>query len=297
MSGVCTSFLVRLHAEYKTVNPKISLSLMKREGTTYQLPGQFLKGHGTDLFQFAVQKSPFQGQVFAYGQHPRSIGVDFVKDGSFELICSIDSTDIPHDRCSLGVLKSIDLHSQIGKLLESKEKSDVTFQVENHSFMCHRLILAARSPVLKAELFGNMAEATEKQIKIEDMSPEVFEAMLHFIYTDSFPCCDSEMSSMKMAQHLFVAADRYAIEGLKALCEDKLCAHISLDTVTSTLALALQHNSRQLKNACLDFISQPGNLIDWILSDEYVDLIRNFPSIVAEIRGRRQGREGNSSTM
>ncbi|XP_078159067.1 BTB/POZ and MATH domain-containing protein 1-like [Carex rostrata] len=285
MSGK-TCFLVRLHGEYKTVNPTISLSLLNRDGTTYILH-QYLKGDGDNSFRYWIQKSPFRKQVYAYSEiFNATLRENFVNDGSYELICSIDHTDIPHNRISLGVLKSFDLHSQIGKLLECNEKADVTFHVGNRSFMCHRLILAARSPVFNAELFGSMAEATEKHIKIEDMSPKVFEGLLQFIYTDSFPSCDSEKSSMKMAQHLFVAADRYAIEGLKKLCEDILCGSISLDTVSTTLALAQQFNSTRIKNACLDFIAEPGTLFNWMLSDKYDDLVTSFPSIMAEVRDR-----------
>ncbi|XP_078158987.1 BTB/POZ and MATH domain-containing protein 1-like [Carex rostrata] len=274
LPGIYTCFRVKLK-EYKTVNPTISLNLLKRDGKTYTLPIRYQQRNGTDLFRhgFSVLSNSL-------------LEKDFVNDGSFELICSISNTDIPHNSCSLQVPRSFDLHSQIGQLMESTETADVTFHVENRSFMCHRIVLAARSPVFKAELFGNMAEATQKQIKIQDMAPEVFEAMLHFIYTDSFPSCDSKKSSTKMAQHLFVAADRYAIDGLKALCENKLCGRISLDTVAIILALALQHNSLRLKNACLYLLTEPGTLINWMLSDEYEDLVRSFPSIKAEIRDR-----------
>ncbi|XP_078152741.1 BTB/POZ and MATH domain-containing protein 3-like [Carex rostrata] len=280
-----TSFLVRVYRKWKTVYPTFSLHLKKRDEMSYTPSNQYLKEY--ERFQFAVQKSPFQGQVYGYGEYPNSsFEKDFVNDGCFELICIINNTDIPHSRCFIRVPKSFDLHSHIEDLLETTEKADLTFHVENRSFMCHRLILAARSPVFKAEFFGNMAVVTQKHIKIEDISPEVFEAMLHFIYTDSVPSCYSEKKAMKFTQHLFVAADRYAIEGLKSLCEDKLCAYISLDMVTATLALALQHNSPRLKNACLDFIAEPGTLISLMLCDEYVDLVRSFPSIMAEIRGK-----------
>ncbi|KAJ4783316.1 BTB/POZ and MATH domain-containing protein 2 [Rhynchospora pubera] len=189
--------------------------------------------------------------------------------------------------CSLEAPKSFNLNSQIGNLLESSETADVIFDVENQSFRCHRTILAARSPVLKAGLFGNMVEATQKRIKIENICPEVFKAMIHFMYTDSLPCYDSEtMSAEIMAQQLFVVADRYAIEGLKALCEDKLCHSISLDMVAASLALAERHNSPRLKNSCLEFIAEPGTLISWMLTEEYADLVRNFPSLIAEIRGK-----------
>ncbi|KAJ3702429.1 hypothetical protein LUZ61_006134 [Rhynchospora tenuis] len=250
-----------------------------------------MKGTRTRLLHnspeaLALEKPPFQGKVFA-SVIVRELFNDFVNvDGSVELICSIDNTDRPPNWGSRGVPLPFNLPSQIGKLLESSETTDVTFVVENKSFSCHRSILAARSPVLKAELLGNMVEATQKHIKVEDICPEVFKVMLHFMYTDSLPRCDSETVSAEMAQHLFVAADRYAIEGLKALCEDMLCDSVSLDTVASTLALAQRHNSPRLKNHCLEFISEPGTLLRWTLTEDYVDLMRNFPSIMAEIRGK-----------
>ncbi|XP_078150181.1 BTB/POZ and MATH domain-containing protein 2-like [Carex rostrata] len=286
------AFLVKLHGKYLKggLNPTFSFSIMKRDGTTYTLSHEHLKGG------VAVEK----GRAFAFGEYRSrrsTFWTDFVKNGSFELICSIDNTNIPQNRCSLGVPKSFDWHSHFGKLLESSESADVDFHVENRSFLCHRLILVARSPVFKAMLFGNMAEATQQQIKIADMCPKVFEAMLHFIYTDSFPSCNSDKASTKLTVQLFEAADRYALEGLKELCEDELCSNISLDTVTTTLAFALQHNSPWLKNSCLDFITEPETLTSWTLSDEYVDFIRSFPSMLAEIRDRRKERIANSCSI
>ncbi|KAJ4750335.1 BTB/POZ and MATH domain-containing protein 1 [Rhynchospora pubera] len=270
-------FFIRNEGDHENANPTFSCSLMN--------------GTRTALLRNVQEASnihPFQKKIFACFPSPNSVLKNFAnEDGSFEFICSIDNTDIPPNWGSLGVPLPFNLPIQIGKLLESSETTDVTFIVENQSFSCHRSILAARSPVLKAELFGNMVEATQKHIKIEDIRPEVFKAMLHFMYTDSLRC-DSETVSEEMAQHLFVAADRYAIEGLKALCEDKLCDSVSLDAVASTLALAQRHNSPRLKNHCLEFmsISEPKTLISWMLTEDYVDLMRNFPSIMAEIRGK-----------
>jgi BTB/POZ domain len=122
------------------------------------------------------------------------------------------------------------------------------------TFNAHRLILAARSPVFRAELFGPMMESKTNCINIQDMEASVFKALLHFIYTDSIP--EQYVESHAMAQHLLVAADRYGMERLKVACEDKLSGSIDVDNVGSTLALAEQHNCVQLKSICLDFISR-----------------------------------------
>lgn len=63
-----------------------------------------------------------------------------------------------------------------------------------------------------------------------------------------------------MAQHLLAAADRYALERLKSLCEVKLCEDVAINTVATTLALAEQHHCFQLKAVCLKFTALPENL-------------------------------------
>jgi speckle-type POZ protein len=46
-------------------------------------------------------------------------------------------------------------------------------------------VLAARSSVFRAELFGPMKENSGGPIEISDMESDVFKSLLHFIYTDS----------------------------------------------------------------------------------------------------------------
>ncbi|OEL36634.1 hypothetical protein BAE44_0002347 [Dichanthelium oligosanthes] len=66
-----------------------------------------------------------------------------------------------------------------------------------------------RSPVFAAELYGPMAEDTRQSIAIEDMHPEVFRSLLHFIYTDAMPVMEdcSVDDRQKIIKHLLVAAD------------------------------------------------------------------------------------------
>ncbi|XP_014754147.1 BTB/POZ and MATH domain-containing protein 3-like [Brachypodium distachyon] len=122
------------------------------------------------------------------------------------------------------------LQRHLGDLLSSKEGADVTFMVGDEVFAAHRYILAARSPVLKAQLFGAMKESTgttkDDAVRVEDMAPQVFEALLYFLYTDCLPSTESETPAPEldvMTQYLLVAADRYDLEKLKLICEERLC--------------------------------------------------------------------------
>ncbi|KAE8790590.1 TD and POZ domain-containing protein 2 [Hordeum vulgare] len=143
-----------------------------------------------------------------------------------------------------------------------------------------------RSPVLEAELYGSMQEARLGQcITIKDMQPAVFKALLHFIYTDSVPSGEDT----EMIRLLLVAADRYAMDRLKLVCQSILCEDLNVDTVATTLALADQHNCYQLKAACLEFI-ELSDFMDCVVATQRLkDLKATCPSfIVDELEKRRK---------
>ncbi|CAL9113635.1 unnamed protein product [Musa textilis] len=71
---------------------------------------------------------------------------------------------------------------------------------------------------------------------------------------------DAKCASTLMAQHMLAAADRYALDRLKVLCEVKLCEDVAINTVATTLALAEQHHHLHLKCVCLKFVALRQNL-------------------------------------
>ncbi|RLM75696.1 BTB/POZ and MATH domain-containing protein 3-like [Panicum miliaceum] len=184
-----------------------------------------------------------------------------------------------------------DLNRHLGDLLAAEHDADVTFQVAGETFRAHRCILAARSSVFKAQLLGAMREGTssrEAPVRVADMDPRVFRALLAFLYTDALPDDlpgqgEEEEAAAAMAQHLLVAADRYDLKRLKLICEEKLCKHIDTGSVATILALAEQHNCCGLKKACFRFISSPSTLNDALATDGFQHLARSCPSLLQEL--------------
>ncbi|KAJ3685869.1 hypothetical protein LUZ61_015033 [Rhynchospora tenuis] len=210
----------------------------------------------------------------------------FGKDDLVIISCNIRIVSAP-----AGVDDSSDgLCQDIEKLWGRGEGFDVTFEVQEERISAHKFMLAARSPVFKAELYGSMKEANSSSIKIEDMKAEVFKALLHFIYTDKFD--DEELKcglSDELVQDLFAAADRYALEKLKMQCQKRLHVDLSIDTVLTTLTLAERHNSAWLKEKCLQFASYSKNFTQLALTEEYVQMMQSFPSILVELRQKVKG--------
>ncbi|XP_047063669.1 BTB/POZ and MATH domain-containing protein 2-like [Lolium rigidum] len=182
------------------------------------------------------------------------------------------------------LLPSSDMSHQLGRILETGEGADVTFEVGGETFAAHRPLLAARSSVFTAQLFGPMKDNGATCIRIDDMEPKVFKMMLHFIYTDTLPSSTTDDCEVaEMAQHLFVAADRYNLERLKLVCQNTLCTYMDARTVATTLALAEQHGCDELKEACHKFLASFQNLKAVIATDGFKHLKTIRPNILQEL--------------
>ncbi|XBI13524.1 BTB/POZ and MATH domain-containing protein 1-like [Aegilops tauschii subsp. strangulata] len=135
-----------------------------------------------------------------------------------------------------------DLLHNLRSLMDAREESDVSFKVKDEFFTAHKIVLAMRSPVFKAELYGPMRDKCGQGhiITIEDMEPAVFKALLHFVYTDELPPLDDlhDDDEEEIVRHLLVAADRFVMERMKLMCERKLSEFPDAKTVAATLALA-----------------------------------------------------------
>ncbi|CAM8962191.1 unnamed protein product [Rhodiola kirilowii] len=216
---------------------------------------------------------------------------DYLKDDSIALTCTVGIV-----RMRLKCQKHYNIcipPSNMGQnllnLLESEVGCDVLFRVGVEMFKAHKLILAARSPVFKAQFFGQVGNPNIDIVEIEDVEPVIFKAMLLFIYSDKYPEIHQVTDSMSrctstfLAQHLLAAADRFNLDRLKLLCEAKLCEEVNVETVSTTLALAEHHGCKQLKSICLKFATNPDTLGALMHSEGYKNLEESCPSLISEL--------------
>lgn len=190
-----------------------------------------------------------------------------LQDNCFTVVCDvtvmkeIQTKSIDLGKTSVVPVPPSDLHRHLGRLLETGEGADVTFEVDGTTFMAHRCVLMARSPVLHAELSGltRKSAAATIVVRIEDMEAHDFEALLRYIYTDSLPDM-KQGEAAAMLPDLVAAANRLQMERLRLLCEEKLCEFVNARTVAIILAFARDHHCHGLKEACLQFLNDQENL-------------------------------------
>ncbi|KAF3341697.1 BTB/POZ and MATH domain-containing protein 1-like isoform X1 [Carex littledalei] len=275
------SFYVELLSEAKDVSAFLNFSLVDQNGIASHHNKQTLSNYSTGSqngFTDFVEKSWLKNS-------------DFMKDDSFTIECNLKilepSVEEVKKNSSISVPPS-DMHKHLHHLLLSGEGADISFKVKGETFPAHRNIIASRSSVFRAELFGSMSESKAKCIEIQDMEPQIFKAMLQFIYTDMLlpPSDDHNDQGVDediLAQYLIVAADRYALDRLKFICEDRLAKKISAENVVTTLVLAAQHNCQQLKEICLDYISSSKILHSFTETDVFASFVVSYPSIYKEL--------------
>ncbi|XP_044359908.1 BTB/POZ and MATH domain-containing protein 3-like [Triticum aestivum] len=131
--------------------PKPHIDLRDRDGqpeppyvvsTIYSCPGYPMSAGLTSYYLFLIDKAELEqsGDII---------------DDCFSIRCVLTlSEETMDDR--FVVVPPSNLHLHFADLLESMDGADVTFHIGGQMFSVHRLILAARSPVFRAELLGAM---------------------------------------------------------------------------------------------------------------------------------------------
>ncbi|CAO2200996.1 unnamed protein product [Urochloa humidicola] len=149
-----------------------------------------------------------------------------------------------------------DIVMHFGKLLKDKKGADIKFVVGEMEFPAHKAVLAARSPVFMEEFYGSMAGATATgSVTVDNMNPVIFRALLHFIYTDELPVWFDPIAYDYgvMIGHLLIAANRYAVDRLKMICQSILAKMVNKENVAGIVEFAQLTNCQHLKEACIEF--------------------------------------------
>jgi speckle-type POZ protein len=182
-----------------------------------------------------------------------------------------------------------DVHERLIRVFFDDMPTDVALEVGDETFPAHKRLLAAQSPVLAAHFTGPMRETIAPSVRIHDMEPRVFKAVLDLIYKGNLqlPLVDDD-DEVNMTRHLLAAADRFDLERLKSICAEKLRTHIDRSTVATTLLLAQRHLCHALKDACLDFLAPNLKAVLKIEGFEncFGQLMIEYPSVVVELLAR-----------
>lgn len=143
---------------------------------------------------------------------------------------------------------SIEYSSQLRRLVDDEEFSDVTFMVENQPVYAHKAVLAGRSDHFAAMFRSGMRESVERVITIPNFSKGAFLLLLEYLYTD---CVKIDVEH---SVELYMAADLYHLERLRDMCCFVVRRDLSVDNVCPLLQAAAESHCQPLKDICMTFV-------------------------------------------
>ncbi|XP_052820202.1 uncharacterized protein LOC128246029 [Mya arenaria] len=147
-----------------------------------------------------------------------------------------------------------DMASDLEKLINDERFSDCSFTVEGKTVYAHRAILCVRSDYFRALFADHTKESKSKEpIVIPDVSYPNFLAVLHFLYTNQLP---DTLDTIALT-NLWRVADRFSMDGLKALAALQVCEKINTENVVDTFVCANNNLPiiDEIRNNCMAFMS------------------------------------------
>merc|ERR1719273_1754803 len=168
------------------------------------------------------------------------------------------------------------LSEDLGCLFENSQFADNVLSCGGREFQCHKAILAARSQVFQAMFSHDMEEKKNCRVEVKDVEPEVMAELLRFIYTGK-----TAANLESMAADLLAAADKYALERLKVMCEEALCNGLTVENVCDVLKIADLHSAEQLKAQAIEFINTR-HVTDVMETSGWKEMVKSHPHLIAE---------------
>ncbi|GAM25664.1 hypothetical protein SAMD00019534_088390, partial [Acytostelium subglobosum LB1] len=137
--------------------------------------------------------------------------------------------------------------SDLKKLFNNSEFSDVTFICEGKKIYAHKAICASRCEQLRA-MFTWGKESQENEIHLPHIPYSSMYGVIEYIY------CGVASITWDNACDLLQWADFFSLQGLKSKCEFFLWHYIDLDNAPIILSVADCYGCTQLRNVTANFI-------------------------------------------
>lgn len=195
-----------------------------------------------------------------------------VSDGTISHTAS-ESFFKPEESKTLGYQIFAD---DLKKLFMEEKISDVTVVVGDRKIPCHKVILAARSPVLSRMFQSEMVENFTNEIIITDVEVSTVLPFLTYIYTAKV-----ELKEVNSVIELYKVADKYEVLDLKGKCRLYLQSNLNFKNFKDILVVADMHSDEELKKFIKTFICN--NASEILSQKEWRELIDNRPYLASEI--------------
>merc|ERR1719354_1216876 len=124
---------------------------------------------------------------------------------------------------------------------------------------------------------SNMKEKKTKIVAIDDFKAEVVSEMLNYIYTGFV----SDKDIGEIGTELLAAADKYQLDLLKNICEERLCSTLKVTNCVEYLVVGDMYQTFKLRKRATEVAVKN---IDTIMdTDVFKDLFKQKPELAWEV--------------
>ncbi|KAL4239718.1 Kelch-like protein 41 [Mactra antiquata] len=140
------------------------------------------------------------------------------------------------------------LSQGIEEVWQDESFSDIVIKIGTKSYNCHRLVLASLSAYFNAMFRSGMKETVDGSADLQNIEPEIFEAVLKFMYSG----CN--VITQENVERLLEAAVMLQISCLQEQCESYLKNQIGPDNCLGIWQLASNLSCASLKKKTWTYI-------------------------------------------
>eukprot|EP00123_Amoebidium_parasiticum_P019955 comp39010_c0_seq1/m.47367 comp39010_c0_seq1/g.47367 ORF comp39010_c0_seq1/g.47367 comp39010_c0_seq1/m.47367 type:complete len:452 (-) comp39010_c0_seq1:35-1390(-) len=154
------------------------------------------------------------------------------------------------------------LVNQVGRLFLSKDLSDCTLLARTGKgkgsykrFPAHRQILGACSDYWRGLLCGQFREAHQSEIKIEDVSADVLEEVLRFVY------CGHVQLTADILVDVIMAAKQFQLDELRDYCLEQVRQQMTPEFCCTLLESTDDLDLDDLKAECRRYLGTSADMV------------------------------------
>lgn len=168
-----------------------------------------------------------------------------------------------------------DYLNKIHDMYLTGEGTDCVIECERREFHVHKFVLITHSPVFRAMFkHKETRENQESRIKLVDADPTAVQHMLTYLYSGNLP--DGFLDPDAPA--LMSIAEKYGLDPLKVLCQDKLISRLTVSNVCGMLEMSDLHSADLIMEACVPIVR--AHIRQLVSSNEWLDLKASNPTLV-----------------
>ena len=242
-----TPMAVRVYPNGRTEEERgnVSVFLWNKSDADINVKCQFITEVASKEFDY--KKTVKAGNGFGFGDFlPHAECAEAFKDKDFIVTAKVE---IPGEPVKIAGIESAAKKQKFNvweTVYKKMEETDFTLVFGDEEVPCHKIILAAASPVFKAMVENGHKEAIEGKASIE-FSGDVGRALVQFIYTG-----DVQKDILEEHASAFLAlGELYDLLVLKDMAETELLSQLEKENVVELISIGEDFRAEKIFEAAL----------------------------------------------